>query len=189
MERRLNNGIAVMDWNALRRIVTEKGADGRSSVAIDGGPAKLLAVEEGGLAEIWTAALTASALHAGEDRLANEDVRLEPAKGAVKVRWFTVPAEDETKSAEEKEAMAAFGFAAAGASHARVRVSRHPMMHETDTLDVIILVRGEVDLLLDDGEAKAMKPGDVVIQRATNHAWVNRGKETALLVAVLMNAA
>ena len=84
-----------MDWDALRRIVTEKGADGRSSVAIDGGPAKLLAVEEGGLAEIWAAALTASALHAGEDRLANEDVRLEPAKGAVKVRWFTVPAEVE----------------------------------------------------------------------------------------------
>jgi quercetin dioxygenase-like cupin family protein len=62
------------------------------------------------------------------------------------------------------------------------------MMHKTETLDAIILVKGSVDLLLDDGEALAMKPGDVVIQRATNHAWVNRGKETALLVAVLINA-
>jgi quercetin dioxygenase-like cupin family protein len=49
-------------------------------------------------------------------------------------------------------------------------------------------VRGEVDLLLDDGEATHLKPGDVVIQRATNHAWVNRGKETALLVAILIDA-
>jgi quercetin dioxygenase-like cupin family protein len=174
-------------WDQLRRIVTANDANGRSSVLIDGKAAKLLAVEEGGLAEIWSAAL-GPALFDRADRLANEEVRLEPARGAAKVRWFTVPAEDETASPEEREAKAAFGFAACGASHARVDTSRHPMMHRTETLDVIVLVRGNVDLLLDDGEAKAMKPGDVVIQRATNHAWVNRGKETALLVAVLINA-
>src|ERR1700730_2661324 len=33
-----------------------------------------------------------------------------------------------------------------------------------------------------------MKPFDVVIQRGTNHAWVNKGKEPALLVAVLVDA-
>lgn len=177
-----------MDWNALRRIVTGDNAEGRSAVVIDGGAAKLLAVEEAGLAEIWTAALTTDGLLAGEDQLAAEDVRLEPATGAVKVRWFTVPPEDETKTPAEREAAAAFGFAAAGASAARVDTTRHPMMHKTETLDAIVLIRGEVDLLLDDGEARALKPGDVVIQRATNHAWVNRGAETALLVAVLINA-
>ncbi|MEZ5914132.1 MAG: cupin domain-containing protein [Parvularculaceae bacterium] len=62
------------------------------------------------------------------------------------------------------------------------------MMHETKTLDAIILVRGSVDLLLDDGEARSLKPGDVVIQRSTNHAWVNTGNETALLVAVLVKS-
>ena len=177
-----------MDWTALRRVVTQNNSASRSEVSIDGGAAKLLAVEEAGLAEIWTAALTGRELLAGEDSLAHQDVRLEPDSGAVKVRWFTVPPEDESKTPEEREAAAAFGFAAAGASEARVDVSRHPMMHKTDTLDAIILVRGEVDLLLDEGEAKALKPGDVVMQRATNHAWVNHGKETALLVAVLINA-
>lgn len=178
-----------MDWAALRRIVTGNDRMGRSHVAIDGGPAKLLAVEEAGLAEIWTAALSSAGLLAGEDRLAREEARLEPDKGAVKIRWFTVPPEDESKTPEEREAQAAFGFAAAGAGHTRVDTTRHPMMHKTDTLDVIVLVRGAVDLLLDDGEARSLKPGDVVIQRATNHAWVNHGKETALLVAVLMSAA
>ena len=62
------------------------------------------------------------------------------------------------------------------------------MMHKTDSLDVIVLVKGEVDLLLDDGDATSLKPGDVVIQRATNHAWVNNGAETALLVAILIDA-
>lgn len=176
-----------MIWNSLRRIVTGLDRDGRSSVAIDAGAAKVLAVDEAGLAEIWAAAL-GPALLAGEDRLANDDVRLEPGKGALKVRWFTVPRENEDASPADREAQAAFAFAACGASAARVDTARHPMMHKTETLDVIIMVRGEVDLLLDDGEAKSLKPGDVVIQRATNHAWVNRGAETALLVAVLVNA-
>jgi len=176
-----------VNWGDLRRIVTGNDANGRSSILIDGAPARLLAADEGGLAEIWEAA-SGDGLLSRDDRLSGEDVRLEPAPGAVKARWFTVPVEDNFASAEEREAKAAFGFAACGASHARIDTTRHPMMHKTETLDVIILIKGVVDLLLDNGEAKTLKPGDVVIQRATNHAWVNRGTETALLVAVLMNA-
>ena len=33
-----------------------------------------------------------------------------------------------------------------------------------------------------------LKPFDVVVQRGTNHAWVNNGKEPALLVAVLIDS-
>ena len=176
-----------MIWEKLRRVVTDVSAAGRSSVMIDGGAAKLLAVDEAGLAEIWTATLGPRMLDAA-DTLATQDIRLEPAHGAVKARWFTVPPERTAPPPADREAQAAFAFAACGAAHARIDTSRHPMMHKTDTLDVIILVRGEVDLLLDDGDAKSLKPGDVVIQRAANHAWVNRGEETALLVAVLINA-
>ena len=61
-------------------------------------------------------------------------------------------------------------------------------MHKTASVDYIVLVKGQVDLLLDAGEAKSLKPGDVVIQRGTNHAWVNTGAEPALLVAVLADA-
>ena len=177
-----------MDWAALRRIVTDNGDDGRSRILIDGEAAKLIAVEEAGLAEIWTADLDPGRLYDATDRLKNSDLRLEPDAGAVKVRWFTVAPEDASKTAEEKDAAAAFAFAAVGASNARVDTARHPMMHKTDTLDVIVLVKGAVDLVLDDGAPASLKPGDVVIQRATNHAWVNHGTETALLVAVLINA-
>jgi len=105
------------------------------------------------------------------------------------VRWFTIAPEDSSKSADELEAAAAFAFSAVGAAHCRVDTARNPGMHKTDSLDVIILVKGEVEILLDDGGAEMLKPGDVVIQRATNHAWVNRGGETALFVAVLIHAA
>lgn len=178
-----------MDWQALRRVITENNAEGRSRVLIDGEAAKLIALEEAGLAEIWSADLGDGGLRDATDHLAKLDLTLEPESGAVKVRWFTVPAGEDEKSAEELEAAAAFGFSAVGAAHCRVDTTRNPMMHKTASLDVIVLVKGEVDLLLDDGEAEALKPGDVVIQRATNHAWVNRGKETALLVAVLIHAA
>ena len=33
-----------------------------------------------------------------------------------------------------------------------------------------------------------MKPFDVVVQRGTNHAWVNNGTEPALLIAVLIDS-
>ena len=176
-----------MDWGALRRIITENNEAGRSGVCIDGEAAKVLAVEDGGLAEIWTAALTGKSLMGAHDLLADEDVRLEPKPNHVKVRWFTVPGEDATQSDEERENAAAFAFAACGASTARVDTARHPMMHKTDTLDVIIVIKGAVDLLLDNGEAKNLNAGDVIIQQATNHAWVNHGDETAVLVAVLIN--
>ena len=32
-----------------------------------------------------------------------------------------------------------------------------------------------------------LKPGDVVVQRGTNHAWMNTGSEMAVLVAVLID--
>ena len=177
-----------MDWQSLRRIVTDNDGDGRSRILIDGAAAKLIAVEEAGLAEIWAADLQPDKLFDATDRLSVENLKLEPDARAVKVRWFTTPPEDQSKTAQEQEAAAAFGFGAVEASHCRVDTARHPMMHKTDSLDIIVLVKGEVDLLLDDGEAASLKPGDVVIQRATNHAWVNKGSETALLVAILMNA-
>ncbi len=178
-----------MDWQSLRRIVTDNNKGGRSRILIDGEAAKLIAMEEAGLAEIWSADLEEGRLLDATDRLADADLKLEPDPGSVKVRWFTVAPEDKTKTAEELEMAAAFAFGAVGGAHCRVDATRHPAMHKTQSLDVIVLVKGSVDLLLDDGEATALKPGDVVIQRATNHGWVNRGEETALLVAVLIHAA
>jgi uncharacterized cupin superfamily protein len=42
-------------------------------------------------------------------------------------------------------------------------------------------------MLLDDGEVH-LKAGDVVVQQATNHAWVNRGKEISRIAFILMDS-
>ncbi|MFP4004719.1 MAG: cupin domain-containing protein [Alphaproteobacteria bacterium] len=171
--------------NSLRRVITGHDARGRSIIEHDGPPANVIEANGAGLAEIWTADRVPAPTANPEDPAAGE-VRLEPPEGGVKVRWFSVAPEPDGMSAEEREEAAAFGFAAVHASHARVDTSRHPMMHKTETLDYIILLKGEVTLLVDEGEVD-LKPGDVVVQRATNHAWVNKGSEPALLIAVLID--
>ena len=97
-----------------------------------------------------------------------------------------VAPENKAISAAELERIAAERFAAMGASHCRVDTSRHPSMHVTRTVDYIVLLSGKITLLLDKGEVD-LKPFDVVVQRGTNHGWVNRGTEPALLVAILID--
>ena len=46
-------------------------------------------------------------------------------------------------------------------------------MHRTVSLDYGIVLEGEVELILDSGEKRVMKPGDIAIQRGTAHAWRN----------------
>jgi uncharacterized cupin superfamily protein len=60
--------------------------------------------------------------------------------------------------------------------------------HRTETVDYAILLSGEIDLELDDGEVVHMKPGDVVVQRGTIHTWVNRGSVPAVTAFILIDA-
>ena len=101
----------------LRRIVTGHNADGKSIIEIDGGPATEVAADGSGLYEIWMSETIPADNSVFRDKIAETAPTLCPPAGAVKVRWFTVPPEDDTKSAEEKEAAAAFGFEAVGAAH------------------------------------------------------------------------
>jgi uncharacterized cupin superfamily protein len=50
-----------------------------------------------------------------------------------------------------------------------------------------LILSGEIDMLLDDSEIH-LKPGDVVIQRGTNHAWVNRGNTPSQVAFILVDA-
>ncbi len=58
-------------------------------------------------------------------------------------------------------------------------------MHKTASLDVICLLQGEVDLILDKSRTR-VKPGQIVIQRGTSHGWEAIGGP-ALLLAVLID--
>jgi mannose-6-phosphate isomerase-like protein (cupin superfamily) len=74
-----------------------------------------------------------------------------------------------------------------GADVARGHPPRHAAIHRTRTIDYVIVLEGEIDLLLDDGEVR-LSAGDVVVQRGTNHAWINRGKAVCRLGMVFVDA-
>ncbi len=65
--------------------------------------------------------------------------------------------------------------------------TRHPP-HRTDSVDYIICLAGEVELELDDSRV-TLKAGDILVQRGTNHSWVNRGSMPARLAFVLIDGA
>ena len=65
----------------------------------------------------------------------------------------------------------------------------HPMMHQTPTLDYIIILSGELYLIMEEGETLLKPQGDIVIQRGTNHAWSNCSDEPCIQLAVLIDAA
>jgi hypothetical protein len=64
---------------------------------------------------------------------------------------------------------------------------RHPNMHRTESIDYAVIMTGEIDLFLDDSDVH-LKAGDVVVQRATNHAWVNREDEPCRIAFILIDA-
>src|SRR5580658_6637113 len=63
-----------------------------------------------------------------------------------------------------------------------------PRMHRTDSLDYAVIVSGEIDMELDDGETVHLCAGDVVVQRGTIHNWINRGTEACTVAFVLTSA-
>ena len=64
--------------------------------------------------------------------------------------------------------------------------TRSPM-HRTSTVDYGIVLQGEVFLVMEDSET-LLHPGDIVVQRGTNHAWDNRSTEPARMVFILLAA-
>jgi quercetin dioxygenase-like cupin family protein len=63
-----------------------------------------------------------------------------------------------------------------------------PHMHKTETIDYIVVLAGTLSMLLDDGTELAMKPHDVMIQRATVHGWANRASEPCRFATVVIDA-
>jgi quercetin dioxygenase-like cupin family protein len=62
-----------------------------------------------------------------------------------------------------------------------------PRNHRTDSIDYAVVISGEIDMQLDDTEVH-LKAGDVLVQRATIHNWVNRGTEPCVIAFVLIGA-
>ena len=170
----------------MRRIITGHNEDGKSIITMDGPPARSIGEDVGGLFELWNTDGNDIISTDYIDR-ADEEIILSPPDGGTKFRYFQINPLPEGVPEEMMQEIAADAFEKIGAAHHRIDTSKHPAMHKTETIDYIILLKGDVTLLVDNDEVE-LKPHDVVVQRGTNHAWINKGSEPALLIAVLIDS-
>jgi mannose-6-phosphate isomerase-like protein (cupin superfamily) len=170
-----------------RRVVTGKDGTGKAIVVSDGTASRVHTRKDLGIANtvLWVTDATPAPL--GEQGNADKlEVGVVPLPGGTIFRIIEfapqkdVPADYETKL----QALRRIGLAPEGTSREK---PRDPGMHRTRTIDYIVILSGEIDMLLDDSEVH-LTAGDVVIQVGTNHAWVNRGKETCRAAVVLVDA-
>ena len=66
----------------------------------------------------------------------------------------------------------------------RSRPPTHGQPHKTPTIDYLVLLDGEIDLLFDNGSEVHLKQGDCVVQLGAMHAWHNRSGHTTRMAAV-----
>ena len=168
----------------VRRLVTGHRADGRSTVLLDSAAPNVKQRQAGNASTLlWVTDECPAQVSASGDRAAREIGVPPPARGSIfRIAEFPPGVGGEVR--DNEAVLRDFGI---GADVARGHPPRHPAIHRTRSLDYVVVLEGEISLLLDDSEV-VLKAGDVVVQQATNHAWINRGGAVCRLAMVFIDA-
>jgi mannose-6-phosphate isomerase-like protein (cupin superfamily) len=168
----------------VRRIVTGHHADGRSTVLIDSAAPNVKQRQAGNASTLlWVTDGSPASVSGDADAAAREIGVPPPERGSIfRIAEFPPGSGEELR--DNEALLRDFGI---GADVARGHPPRHPAIHRTRTIDYVVVLEGEIDLLLDDGEVR-LAAGDVVVQRGTNHAWLNRGAVRCRLAMVFIDA-
>jgi mannose-6-phosphate isomerase-like protein (cupin superfamily) len=167
----------------IHRVVTTLDANNRSTTLADSEVPLIVSPSGNASVNLW---LTTSAPAGFSfDADAAKPTGLNPPDNGTVIRVVEVPP---LKPGEEAKLPPDLMMKIVG-DHAPARgvpVS-HSLMHRTRTVDYAIIMSGEIDMMLDD-KTVHVKAGDVVVQQATNHAWLNHGTEPCRIIFVLMDS-
>lgn len=173
-----------MTIRPLRRVVTGFNEANQAIITEDGAPTRVFDnLGQPGLVfhEVWNtqsspAPIGRSSAEPGEDKLA-----LAPPKGGTRIRVLDVPPDRPDDVLET-----VFDNIAASDNFKGAASQRHASFHRTETVDYGIMLEGELVLIMDEGET-TVRPGDIVVQRGTNHGWANRSNANARIAFVLID--
>jgi quercetin dioxygenase-like cupin family protein len=148
---------------APRRIVTGHDLGGRSVVLSDGAVPVSRTLAESGVIfhEVWRTGASPAPIAPDEPEPTERAVRVAPDAGGTVIRVI-----------EFEPGHLADGL--------------QSPMHRTASVDYGIVLAGELVLVLPDSEV-ALRAGDIVIQRGTDHAWANRSDAPARMAFVLVD--
>lgn len=161
----------------VRRLVTGFNADGCSVVLSD----ERIGEAVPGNVDLWN-----SLIGCASDGVTAAPFPFFPAAGETILRVVSLPPVPVGATRAEMDIAAQGFFAAFDAESCRIDTTRDPWMHKTPTLDYVIVLSGEVSLLLDVGNPIKLGQHEVVVQRGTNHTWVNTGTGPAILLVAMV---
>ena len=169
-----------MDLKSTRRIVTGHDAAGKAVVLFDSAEQ---AKQRGSNAStmLWVTSESPVEVSGSADRAQTQVGVPPPANGTIFRIVDFAPAAPHAAPVDHHQILLSMGIDPATQGYAR-----HANTHRTRTIDYAIVLDGEIDMLLDDSEIH-VKAGDVLVQQATNHAWVNNGAKPCRIAFILID--
>ena len=172
-----------MELKSTRRIVTGHDSQGKAVVLFDSPlQAKQRSVGGNGMTLLWVTGESPVDAAGSADRSQTQVGVPPPANGTVFRIVDFAPFSPQSAPVDHEQILRSMGIDPATQGYAR-----HANTHRTKTIDYAIILEGEIDMLLDDS-AIHVKAGDVLVQQATNHAWVNNGTKPCRIAFILIDA-
>jgi mannose-6-phosphate isomerase-like protein (cupin superfamily) len=166
-----------------RRVVTGHDIGGKAKLLFDGPAPNVRLRKASGLTStlLWVTEESPAEVSGSADRSQREIGVAPPSSGSI-FRIVDFPPAAKAGLVDNAAMIREMGIGKSPGGE-----PRHAMMHRTRSIDYAVVISGEIDMLLDEGEVH-LKAGDTIVQQATNHAWVNRGRETCRIAFVLIDA-
>lgn len=177
-----------MSFPPIHRVVTGHDSEGHATVSSNGplpSVVEIAAIPGTVFHEVWSTAATPAPIDNGPDPTTCALMLPPPPQGS-RMRFVDIPPDtDEFLAHGAKRMKHAFSQIGDETASTVKPTSPHPLMHRTESVDYGIVIEGEMTLVLDDSEV-LLKPGSVVIQRGTNHAWANRSGKPCRMLFILL---
>jgi mannose-6-phosphate isomerase-like protein (cupin superfamily) len=172
----------------IRRVVTGHDENGKS-VFVSDGPAprevSFPGMKGSGITAVWTTDNGMTAVPGSEDPTPNMTTFV-PGHGGTRFLVTVFAAASKTPAKRKGPPPTAEELRAALPGLAESMEAESVGMHTTDTVDYDIIISGDLWLELDDGVEVHLKPGDIVVQTGTRHAWHNRSPKPCVMYSVLV---
>ncbi|PZR35045.1 cupin domain-containing protein [Caulobacter segnis] len=168
----------------FRRIVTGHTSDNRAVIASDAPPTRVFDnLGEEGLVfyEVWNTPQTPAIIDRNDAEPGEAQLTLAPPPGGTRIRVLDIPPDK-----SDTDYSTIFERIGGADAHVDEAKRRHASFHRTRSIDYGIVLSGEITLLVDEGEVTAFA-GDIVIQRGTNHGWINRSDKPCRIAFVLID--
>jgi hypothetical protein len=167
----------------IRRVVTGVDGNGRSHVTSDDTSRTEVTFPESPgfeITRLWSITDTPPALIGGDPTSGTWS--LDPPLAGLNWQIISRPPDRHMRESRPRSGIAGQG--------PKVDVAPRipaPGLHQTDTLDLVMVLSGAIFLTVGGAELQ-LAAGDCLVQRGAEHAWENRGDEPCVMLAVMVDA-